>query len=542
MCTIIFVAFNYYKYGWGNIYQIFHYKIYNFEFISFSIDQYSIIYLLLLSILWPISILYTNSYLKNISIESQENNNHSKFLFFINLCIISASFIAISGNLITMFGFYEVLSLSTIPLIIYNNSAISYKALYKYFKLLFIPSTLFFLLAIFLVYSYSHNISFVNDEGVFRVFKMNDLNILLILLLFILGISKIATFPFFSWLPASMVALHPVSAILHAVAVVNSGIFCLLKIIIYIFGIDYLSNIVILQYLMIIPIIVIIYASIVACYQSNIKQILAYSTITQMNIMLAGLLSFKMIGILGVLVHMISHSLAKLLLFFQAGDIYIFTKSNELKDLKGLSRKMPITYIIIFIGILVLSGIPFFPNFFSKKQIIHSIINSQIYSYQYFSYIIKATGFIGCVYLLRIICAMMGKNSNMITYHSSRIYSLPSYLLLILITIISIELSFYPDTVINHLNDLLIYCTIFILIFIILYKFNIEQMGRIKTPQFINSVILILKRFDRFFALYILNYINKSFTTIGNPSSLNSSLYALLGLFIIFSINILFLG
>jgi len=212
-----------------------------------------------------------------------------------NLSIVSASFIAISGNLITMFSFYEILSLSTIPLIIYSGTEESYKALYKYLKLLFIPSTFFFLLAIFLIYANFGHSSFIDDTGLFEYIKISEYQVIFILLLFILGIAKLATIPFYSWLSTAMVAIHPVSAILHAVAIVNSGIFCFAKILIYIFGIDYLSEISMGQYLIFIPISTIIFGSIIALYQDSVKKILAYSTIIQMNIMLASLLSFTKI-------------------------------------------------------------------------------------------------------------------------------------------------------------------------------------------------------------------------------------------------------
>jgi len=498
---ISILTYNYFHYNLLTL-NIFEYKIANFKVLSFSIDQYSMVYLLLLSILWPISILYSDSYLKNLQLENNINKSNSRFLFFINLCIVSSSFIAISGDLITMFSFYEILSLSTIPLIIYNQTEQSYKALYKYFKLLFIPSTLFFLLGIFLVYSHTHDVSFLNNTGVLRYSKITDPEVILLILIFIIGISKLATLPFYGWLPAAMVAIHPVSAILHGVAVVNSGIFCLVKIVIYIFGIDLLGLTSNSEYLLLIPTITIIISSILALYQDSIKKILAYSTIAQINIMLASLLSFTKIGIINLFAHMIIHSFAKLLLFFKAGDIYIATKSDKLSDLGSVAKKMPFTYIAMILGGFSLTGIFLFPSYYTKKQIINSLMYNT-YTNIYAIYIILLSGLFTIGYFIKIIYSMAQQNRIQTKlYPVSKAQFLASSVICLLL--LATSFLFYKHYGIGEFNFLiLIIDVIIILSYIFLYKKNYRYTRLIKVKKFQTYYIWVSLFLGLVIGLYI---------------------------------------
>jgi multicomponent Na+:H+ antiporter subunit D len=431
-----------------------------------------------------------------------------------------------------MFSFYEILSLSTIPLIIYSGTEESYKALYKYLKLLFIPSTFFFLLAIFLIYANFGHSSFIDDTGLFEYIKISEYQVIFILLLFILGIAKLATIPFYSWLSTAMVAIHPVSAILHAVAIVNSGIFCFAKILIYIFGIDYLSEISMGQYLIFIPISTIIFGSIIALYQDSVKKILAYSTIIQMNIMLASLLSFTKIGLIGAITHMVVHSLTKLLLFFKAGDIYIATKANRLEQLRGLSKIMPISYIVMFIASLALAGLPLSPNYFTKKIIASSFSDYTIY-------VIKISSIFTCIYLTKILYYMSKKQVNNIEIGKiGKMQLLSGYIIFVLIILAAIFISrefvipFY-----KLMEEFLIFGLVFLLIILIFRNSHLQFFQKLKSIKILWGYVELI--FDKFYSMInksIINPFNRQIIVAANLSGVNISLYSALILLIIFSL------
>jgi multicomponent Na+:H+ antiporter subunit D len=190
--------------------------------------------------------------------------------------------------------------------------------------------------------------------------------VVVMLAVFAFGTGKAALMPFHRWLPAAMVAPTPVSALLHAVAVVKAGVFTILKIVIYIFGIDLLADTGASIWLMYVAGFTIVAASVVALGKDNLKARLAYSTISQLAYIVLGAALATSAGILGGGMHMLMHAFGKITLFFCAGAIYITAHKTEISDMRGIGRTMPITLFAFLIGSLSIIGLPPFGGSWSK--------------------------------------------------------------------------------------------------------------------------------------------------------------------------------
>ena len=331
--------------------------------IALHLEALGLIFLNLLGVLWICSLMYTTKYLKLHNIE-----HSSRFLFFMNLSVLWGIFISLSSNLFTMFIFYEILTLSTAPLIGHKWEDKERKGLYRYLKILMISSMALFLPAIMIIYAKIGHGNFIYQGFIQDSFSKNQTIILLIM--FIFGISKAALYPLHQWLPAAMVATYPVSALLHAVVVVKAGLFCIYKILVCVFGLKYLHSIFgDHNYLIFLPIFTIIYSSIKALRVDNIKTILAYSTINQLSIALLSSFMFTPKAIAAAILHMVSHSFSKICLFYAAGIYYSLKSTARISDLVGISRQKPKTSFIFLIASLSLIGLPPFGGFISKFYI-----------------------------------------------------------------------------------------------------------------------------------------------------------------------------
>ena len=188
----------------------------------------------------------------------------------------------------------------------------------------------------------------------------------LLLGLFVFGIGKAAVMPVHRWLPAAMVAPTPVSALLHAVAVVKAGVFTVTKVIVYIFGVDYLFATPGSGWLLYAAAFTVVTASLVALRQTNIKRLLAYSTVAQLSYVVMAAAILKPLAEIGAAVHMVAHAFGKITLFFAAGAIYVAAKKTEVHELRGIGRRMPWTMGAFTIGALSMIGVPPTGGFVSK--------------------------------------------------------------------------------------------------------------------------------------------------------------------------------
>ena len=258
----------------------------------------------------------------------------------------------------------KLLTLSTYPLVTHAGDDAAREGGRMYLGYLLGTSVILLLLALVWTWSLTGTLDF-RDGGILEgAVTPGTAGILLVL--FIFGIGKAAVMPFHLWLPAAMVAPTPVSALLHAVAVVKAGVFTVLKIAIYIFGIDFLAEIPATRWLMYVAAATILLAAIVALRQDNLKLRLAWSTISHLSYIVLGTLLATPLGIVGGGMHIVMHAFAKITLFFCAGAILVATHKTRISEMDGLGRRMPVTMTAFFIASLSIIGLPPLGGFWSK--------------------------------------------------------------------------------------------------------------------------------------------------------------------------------
>ena len=318
--------------------------------IAFQVEPLGVIFALTAGVLWPITSIYAIGYL-NAGNDQHQTRFHALFC----VAIGSAMGIAFAENLFTLFLFYETLTFSTWPLVTHSRTEKAVAAGRVYLGVLLTTSLLLFLLAIVLVGNYGESLSFT-PGGVLGDVSPVLTGVLLVLFLF--GIGKAALMPFHRWLPNAMVAPAPVSALLHAVAVVKAGVFSILKVSVYIFGFDLLNALELRDVLIWIPAITILLASAIAMRQDDLKARLAYSTVSQLSYIVLGALMANELALLGSGLHITMHAFGKITLFFCAGAIMVIAGRNKVSDLNGLGKSMPWTFGAFLIASLSIAGLP----------------------------------------------------------------------------------------------------------------------------------------------------------------------------------------
>jgi len=274
-----------------------------------------------------------------------------------------------------LFFSYEVLTLSTFPLVTHSGKPDAIKSGRTYLGILLSTSIGLQLLAIIWTWQTTGTLTF--EAGGILNGKMSDGAVAILLLLYMYGIGKAALMPVHRWLPAAMVAPTPVSALLHAVAVVKAGVFTVVKVIVYIFGYDFLSEAININWLLYIAGFTIIAASLVALRQDNLKRRLAYSTISQLSYVVMAAAILAPLSIIGAVLHIAAHAVGKITLFFAAGSIYTATHKTEISQLNGIGRKMPWTMGAFSVASLSMIGIPPTVGFISKWYILMGAIQSE---------------------------------------------------------------------------------------------------------------------------------------------------------------------
>lgn len=319
--------------------------------LSFQLEPLGLLYALIGAALWIPNSIYSIGYMRG-----HHETNQTRFYICFALALSSVMGIAFSGNLFTLFTFYEALSIVTFPLVTHHGSPQAQRSGRIYVGILFGTSMAFFLAAILGTYVLTDGEMAFRAGGILQEVAPAAVGVLY--LLFMLGIGKAALMPFHWWLPAAMVAPTPVSALLHAVAVVKAGVFCVLKISVYVFGVDLIASDATGSWLVYLSSFTVITASIVALYQDNLKARLAYSTIGQLGYIVLGAALGTTLGIVGGGVHIAMHAFGKITLFFCAGAIYVATGKTKVSQLTGLGRQMPITFIAFGIASLSIIGLP----------------------------------------------------------------------------------------------------------------------------------------------------------------------------------------
>ena len=318
---------------------------------AFRIEPLGLVFALVASSLWIATHIYGVGYMRG-----NKEKKHARFFACFAFAIFATMGIAFSANLLTLFLFYELLTVSTYPLVAHKETDEAKAGGRTYLGILMSTSIIFLLTAVVWTYVITGTMDFT--PGGILTGKTEGAFLATLLALFAFGIGKAALMPFHRWLPAAMVAPTPVSALLHAVAVVKAGVFSMLKIGIYIFGIDNLAETGASQWLMWLAAFSILAASLIAMQQDNLKRRLAYSTVSQLSYITLGVALASSMGALGGGLHIVTHAFGKITLFMCAGAIYVSTHKTEISQMRGLGRAMPFTFITFGIGALSIIGLP----------------------------------------------------------------------------------------------------------------------------------------------------------------------------------------
>lgn len=327
------------------------------------VDGPGLLFACVASILWIVTTLYSVGYMRGLHEHAQ-----TRFYSFFALSLSATMGVAFSSNVLTIYFFYEMLSVSTFPLVTHMQDKEARTGGRTYLGYLLFTSLCLLLPALSLCYVWLDDgqaaMDFLTDTG--KIGEFSQSVQILLLLLFTFGFAKAGLMPFHSWLPGAMVAPTPVSALLHAVAVVKVGVFCVYRIYSDIFGTEVLQRMDGEDWLIGIACATILISSFIALSQDNLKRRLAFSTIGQLGYVVLGATLATERGMGGSVLHIAMHACGKITLFFCAGAIFVASGKKYVSQLRGLGRKMPITMGAFMIGSLSVIGLPPLGGFVSK--------------------------------------------------------------------------------------------------------------------------------------------------------------------------------
>lgn len=433
-------------------------KVNNFLDLYVRIDQLSRLFTILASFLWVLTAFYSFGYMKN-------KPRLRQFYTFFTVTLAVVLGVAFSGNLFTLYVYYELLTLSTLPLVMYNGTEQALSSGKKYIIYSFSGAT-FILFGMMLLYSVTGTMNFA-PRGILTNFETTDHGILLLsYIVMFLGFGvKAALVPFHSWLPAAMVAPTPVSALLHAVAVVKSGVFSLIRMTYFIFGATAVRTLDAPKYLIPFVVVTVVMGSFLALHQEHLKKRLAYSTISQLGYMLLGILMLNPNGLSGAMLHMINHAIIKITLFFIVGSITLKTGKKYIHQIHGLGRQMPIAMLCFSVAAISLVGIPPTNGFVSKWFLGLGALDG---NNLFYILILLLSAFLTAGYLLPIVVAAFFSNHSKHESgdHDSEIETEnemenldPERAILVPIvglTILIVALGLFPNPVISFLNAIIV--------------------------------------------------------------------------------------
>lgn len=330
--------------------------------VTLRADSFSMVFALVASLLWVLTVFYSLGYMRNLHEHAQ-----TRFNACFALALFGAIGCAFSDNLFTLYLFYEIVSISTYPLVAHHQDTEGYSGGRKYLTYLTATAKGLVLPAMIMTYVMCGTLDFSDNirTGIFP----SDASRWMVTVTYaclILGFAKNGVMPFHNWLPGAMVAPTPVSALLHAVAVVKVGVFSTTRVMLFVFGVDKMS-----AFNLGIPTayfvsFTILAASLIALSKDNLKARLAYSTVSQLSYIILGVALLTPMGIEGGIVHIVNHAFAKITLFFCAGAIYVASHKKNISEMKGLGRAMPLTFAAFAVASLGMIGVPPVGGFISK--------------------------------------------------------------------------------------------------------------------------------------------------------------------------------
>ena len=432
--------------------QIIEYSLFNLLpgiEIGFRVDAFGLLFAMGASILWIATSFYSIGYMRSTN-ENSQTRYYTCFAVSLSMTIG----VAFSANLFTMFLFYEGLTLITYPLVAHKETPEAKKGARKYVIYLMGAAKTFIVAGIILTYNLAGTLEF-SKSGIFPTLVQSaHPNLLyLIFTLFLFGFAKCAIMPFHSWLPAAMVAPTPVSALLHAVAVVKTGVFTVLRVVIFIFGADLMMKIGVDVFAITFASLTIIIASLMALSRDNLKARLAFSTISQLSYIILGVVLLTPSAMIGGIIHITNHAFSKITLFFCAGSIYVSTHKTEVSQLNGIGKKMPWTMTAFTIATLSMIGVPPASGFITKWYL---VIGSLERHNMAVLAVLLASSFLNAAYFIPIVYKAFFKTEDseitqeLKSHENAVIKEIPFMVVpLTLTAIVSVVLGLYPDFIVK---------------------------------------------------------------------------------------------
>lgn len=411
---------------------------------SFNVDPAGMVFACVASTLWILTSFYSIGYMRGHGEENQ-TGYYAAFA----MCLSATTGLCFAANLITFFIFFEVLTVATYPLVVHYRDGEGTASGRKYLAYTLISGQIFFA-AIVIAYSVAGTMEF--RPGGFLTAKMLPMPWAFIVFFMMVGagIVKAGVMPLHSWLPSAMVAPTPVSALLHAVAVVKAGAFCTLRVVLYVFGPELAKSCGGADVLAWMAVFTILVSSLIAMRKSNLKARLAFSTVGQLSYIVLGICILTPYATAGAIYHIVAHAFMKITLFMAAGAIFVTTHKKDINEMIGIGRRMPVTMSAFAVASVGIAGFPFFVGFVSKANIIMGAVSM---GKPVFVATLIASALLALTYLMPVVLIAFKKNVDNPEF-AKRGEAAPAMLIPLVITaVISVLLGLFPNLGL-HLLDM----------------------------------------------------------------------------------------
>ena len=417
--------------------------------VTLRVDAFSMIFAVVASFLWILAVFYSAGYMRGLHEHAQ-----TRFNACFALALFGAIGVAFSDNLFTMYLFYEIVSICTYPLVAHHQDEEGYEGAKKYIVYLTTTAKGLVLPAMILIYVLTGTLDFADNirSGIFPagVVDAQGLLVTVLYVFCILGFAKNGVMPFHNWLPGAMVAPTPVSALLHAVAVVKVGVFSTTRVMLYVFGVDTMSALNLGIPTAYFVSFTVLMASIIALSKDNLKARLAYSTVSQLSYIILGVALLTPAGIEGGIVHIANHAFSKITLFFCAGAIYVATHKKNISEMGGLGRAMPFTFAAFAIASLSMIGAPPVAGFVTKWYLLTGALDAGQLG---ILVILLGSTLLNVGYFAPVTFkAFFGKPPAGEVYTGIREAPLTMVIPLMIAAIISVVIGIYPDFIMNFVK------------------------------------------------------------------------------------------
>lgn len=344
--------------------------------VKFCADGLGLIFALVASFLWILATAYNIGYMRSLREHAQ-----TRYYFCFAVAIFGAVGVALSANVFTLYLFYEVITVFTYPLVAHHQDEEGYHGARKYLVYLMGTSKLFLLPAMILTYVLCGTLDFrLGDiaRGIFPA-DADPVLVQVTYALYVAGLAKAAIMPLHNWLPSAMVAPTPVSALLHAVAVVKAGVFSICRVLLSGFGVALMDGLGLGAATTLFAATTILAASVIALTKDDLKARLAYSTVSQLSYVVLGVAMLTPMAVTGGVAHIAHHAFSKITLFFTAGAIYVATHQKKISKMSGMGRRMPWTFGAFAVASLSMIGVPPVSGFVSKWYLVNGAVGAGYY-------------------------------------------------------------------------------------------------------------------------------------------------------------------